>query len=250
MGYREELFTNYRTVQALPAKADLAKAERWGEAYDTYLRGWLPASHEARIADLACGNGYLLHFFLRRDYRNVQGVDISPEQLAVAKQICEHVQLQNGTDFLSSHPTAFDLITSLDLIEHLTKDELLQFLRAAYGALKPGGRLVLQTPNCASPFGVVQRYLDFTHEIGLTPNSLAWLLRLTGFAQFEAREQGPVVHGAKSFVRAVLWRLLRLSFITRDLIETGAAQSIYTRVFIVSVRKPEEDGPSGGNALR
>jgi 2-polyprenyl-3-methyl-5-hydroxy-6-metoxy-1,4-benzoquinol methylase len=238
MSYREELFANYRTVQALPAKPDLAGADHWGQAYDTYLRGWLPANAEARIADIACGNGYLLRFFLKRGYRHVQGVDISAEQLAVARQICEHVQLQNGTEFMLKHPATFDLITALDLIEHLTKDELLKFLRAAHGALRPGGRLVLQTPNCASPQGIAVRHADFTHEIGLTPNSLAWLLRLTGYENHEAREQGPVCRGLKSSVRWLLWRMLRLTFIARDLIESGSAQQVYTRVFVASATKP------------
>lgn len=240
MSYREELFANYRTVQALPAKPDLAKADHWGEAYDTYLRGWLPANRDARIVDIACGNGYLLRFLLQRGYHNVQGVDISAEQLAVAKQICEQVELLNGTEFLFKHPAAFDLITSLDLIEHLTKNELLQFLRAAFGALRPGGRLILQTPNCASPLGIAVRYSDFTHEIGLNPNSLAWLMRLTGFQDYEAREQGPVSRGLKSSVRWLLWRMLRVSFKARDLIETGAAQGVYTRVFIASATKPAQ----------
>jgi hypothetical protein len=48
MNYRQELFTNYRTVQALPARPDLEKADHWGQAYDTYLHGWLPSSREAR----------------------------------------------------------------------------------------------------------------------------------------------------------------------------------------------------------
>ena len=238
MNYRDELFASYRTVQALPTKPDLAKADHWGGPYDTYLRGWLPANREARIADIACGNGYLLRYFLQRGYRNVQGVDISAEQLAVAKQICEHVQLQKGDDFLRVNSNTFDLVTALDLIEHLTKDELLQFLRAAFGALRPGGRLVLQTPNCASPLGIAVRYSDFTHEIGLTPNSLAWLMRLTGFQDYSAREQGPVSRGLKSSVRWFLWRVLRLSFIARESIETGSARGVYTRVFIASATKP------------
>jgi SAM-dependent methyltransferase len=238
MNYREELFASYRTVQALPAKPDLAKADHWGEAYDTYLRGWMPEGPDGCIADIACGNGYLLRFFQKRGYRNVQGVDISEEQLAVAKQICERVQLQNGTDYLLQKPNSFDLITALDLVEHLTKDELLKFLRSAHGALRPGGRLILQTPNCASPQGIAVRYSDFTHEIGLNPNSLAWLMRLTGFQDYEAREQGPVSRGLKSTVRWGLWRMLRWAFIVRDLIESGSAQRVYTRVFVASATKP------------
>jgi hypothetical protein len=68
----------------------------------------------------------------------------------------------------------------------------LRFLAASFAALKPGGRLVLQTPNADSPFGVAMRYSDFTHEICFNPNALARLLALHGFGAIEVRELAPV----------------------------------------------------------
>jgi 2-polyprenyl-3-methyl-5-hydroxy-6-metoxy-1,4-benzoquinol methylase len=237
--YRQRIYSNYRTVQALPPKVDLVAADRWGRAYDTWLRGWLPTVKTASIVDVGCGGGLLLRFFQRHGYNNQMGVDLSTEQLAAARQVCANVHLEGATEFLTARPGAFDMVVSFDLIEHLRKDELLDFLGAAHDALRPGGRLILQTPNCASPFGIVQRYADFTHEVGLTPNSLTWLLRLSGFQTIEAREQGPVVHGLKSLIRFGLWKLVRLGFLLFDLIETGSAERVYTRVFVVSAVKPK-----------
>jgi 2-polyprenyl-3-methyl-5-hydroxy-6-metoxy-1,4-benzoquinol methylase len=89
----------------------------------------------------------------------------------------------------------FDLITGFDVIEHLHKPEVLRFLDAAFRALRPGGRLVLQTPNADSPWGTMHRYNDFTHEVCFNPNALSRLLKLAGFDQVEAREAGPVSFG-------------------------------------------------------
>ena len=49
-------------------------------------------------------------------------------------------------------------------------------------ALKPGGRAIMATPNMALVSGLVQRYTDFTHEVGFTERSLEQVLRVAGFS--------------------------------------------------------------------
>lgn len=239
--YRKRLYEKYATcVQDAGATFDAAAAERWGRAFDYYLRGWLPEEKNARIADLACGNGALLHFFKQRGYANLAGADLSPEQAALSRQVVPEVRQQDAAAFLKEHPGEFDLLTGFDLIEHLTKDEALAFLDACLAALKPGGRLVLQTPNAESPWGTQLRYADFTHENAFTPESLARVLKLCGFATVECREMGPVPWGysAASTVRYALWRLLRLHLMLWNRIETGGAGSgVFTRVFNLCARK-------------
>ena len=151
MNYRQKIYSRYRTLQGLQPSVDNKAADRWGQAYDTWLRRWMPQDRGAAIADLGCGSGVLLRYFQLRGYSNISGVDLSAEQLSAAKRFCENVYLDNATEFLKARPSKFDLIVSLDLIEHLRKDELVDFLAAAHDALQPHGRLILQTPNCASP---------------------------------------------------------------------------------------------------
>ena len=236
--YRKKIYSKYRTVQALPPKIDFGAADRWGQAYEVWLRGWLPEDKHSKILDVACGNGLLLRFFNRNGYDDLEGVDLSEEQLTAAKQICGNIHEKNAIEFLASRAGEYDLICSIDLVEHLYKDEFMDFLENAYGALKPGGRIILQTPNCGSPFGIVQRYSDFTHETGFTPQTLGGLLGLAGFQEVEAREQGPVIRGVKSLLRSLLWKIISAGFKVIDLVETGASKSIYTRVFVISAKKP------------
>jgi hypothetical protein len=61
----------------------------------------------------------------------------------------------------------------------------------------------LQTPNAESPVVGAVTYGDFTHEWFFTPASLADLLRLSGFEQYEARPSGPYVHGLTRWLK--LW---------------------------------------------
>jgi 2-polyprenyl-3-methyl-5-hydroxy-6-metoxy-1,4-benzoquinol methylase len=214
----------------------------WGKAFDYYFRGWLPKQNDAMIADLACGDGNLLYFFKRRGYTHTSGVDISPEQVQIAKQVNPGVVEADVIDFLETRPETFDLITGLDIIEHLQKDEILRFLDGCLTALKPGGRLILQTPNAESPWGNSIRYGDFTHEVCFSPDSLKSLMRLCGFHSIETREQGAIAWGY-SFacsIRYLIWQVIRLGLKVYNLAETGHSGSgVFTRVFVISGRKNE-----------
>ena len=117
----------------------------------------------------------------------------------------------------------------------------LAFLDGCCAALRPGGRLILQTPNAETPWGADIRYGDFTHEVCFRSNSLGRLMCLTGFVNIAGREQGPVPKGysTASTVRWILWRLIRLSLQFYNVVETGAPGSgVFTRVFLMSGVKP------------
>ena len=239
--YRNRIYEHYAfNFQDALTHFDLRAAFRWAKGYDYYLRNWLPANKAADIVDVACGGGKLLHFFKERDYTRVTGVDISPEQVKLARQVIPDVTEANAIDFLESHKGAFDLITGLDIVEHFNKEETLRFLDACNGALRSGGRLILQTPNAESPWGTHHRYNDFTHETGFNPNLLTRLLNICGFQAIEAREQGPVPWGysLKSTIRFVVWQCIRLILIVWNLAETGTVGSgVFTRVFVISAIK-------------
>ena len=155
------------------------------------------------------------------------------------------VREQNVLEFLEANRGAFDLITGLDIVEHFSKPEVLRFLDGCFSALKPGGRLILQTPNADSPWGTVHRYNDFTHEVCFNPNALNRLLALAGFTRIEARETGPVAFGysLKSSVRFMIWQTIRAGLKLWNLAETGGAGSgVFTRVFLISAIKTGRNG--------
>jgi len=181
-------------------------------------------------------------FFLKESgFDNFVGVDISPGQVSVAKQVTSNVFQENAIDYLGGQKGVFDLIVALDLIEHFTKDELLRFLDACIGALGPGGRVVYQTPNADSPFGLTHRYGDLTHEIGFNADLLTRLMKLAGLIEVETRELGPVPFGYSlvSTVRYPLWRCIRAAVRLWNIVETGHPGSgVYTRIILASGRKP------------
>src|SRR5688572_16458406 len=86
--YRDRIYGVYASrVQHVAKKFDPAAAERWGRTYSTYLKGWLPDTVDAEILDAACGGGRFLYFLQGQGYQRVTGVDLSGEQVALARQV-------------------------------------------------------------------------------------------------------------------------------------------------------------------
>jgi SAM-dependent methyltransferase len=238
--YRKKIYERYVSLLKTEVRDfDEAESIAWGVPYERYLRGWLPNHKEGFIIDIACGSGKLLHFFQRQGFKNIQGIDISPEQVAIARQFVDNVQEGDVLAFLGEYENHFDLITGIDIVEHLKKDEVCRFFEICHKALKKGGRLILQTPNADSPWSMSYRYGDFTHENCFNIASLSQLFNLYGFKGISGREAGPVVHGVFSFFRFIMWRVVWVILALWNMIETGDIRSgIYTRVFLISAIKP------------
>lgn len=206
--------------------------------YEYSLRGWLPEGKEAKILDLGCGEGRLLYYLTSaKGYTEVKGVDISESQIAIAESLNLDVHHGNVFDFLKQSQEKFDLIITLDLIEHFKKDEVIEFLDLCHQRIKKNGRIIIQTPNPESPFFGQIRYGDFTHELCMTPDILSRLMKNTGFNSIETRDSPPIPVGYSfiSTIRYLLWKPMHYIYCLIHLIETGSIGSgVFTRVFYQS----------------
>ena len=100
-----------------------------------------------RAADVGCGAGLLCEPLARLG-AEVVGIDAAPENVAAARLHAEGQGLAidyraGSIDMLGAEP--FDLVTSLEVIEHV--EDPAAFVRGLAAALKPGGLLILSTPN-------------------------------------------------------------------------------------------------------
>jgi SAM-dependent methyltransferase len=182
-----------------------------------------PQHLDAAVLDLGCGHGALIYVARRMGYRNISGVDGSPEQVAAAERLgIEGVRLGDARQALAEQTDgSLDAVVCFDLIEHFTKDELLELVDEIYRVLKRGGRWIIHTPNAESPFGNRMFFWDFTHELAFTRTSLAQLLFASGFREVNCYEDRPVPHGLKSAVRWFLWHGIRLGLRAYLAVETG-----------------------------
>jgi len=102
-------------------------------------------------------------------------------------------------DFVARRePASFGGIFAAQLVEHLPPRLLGEFLESCHGALRPGGRLVLETVNPRSLVALVEAfYRDLSHEKPLHPETLDFALRAAGFREVELRYSSPVPERAR-----------------------------------------------------
>ncbi len=167
----------------------LAGSERVQRNADSAWRQhgkYFPLDKAARILEIGPGFGAMLKLLRTKcGYRNVNAVDISPEVVDFCNQLVpQSTELTDDTIyFLEERAGKYDLILMFHVLEHVPKDTVVPFLTAAREALKPNGRLIVETPNSANPLtGPYHRYHDFTHTVGFSDQSLAFVLRTAGFS--------------------------------------------------------------------
>jgi len=189
-------------------KAAYTQMARFYRANYSHL---LPADRATPIAELGCGAGHFLYFLRQEGYTNVSAVDLSPEMVATCHKLgFDQVELGDVISFLERHPTGFGAIICNDLIEHIPRSQMIRFVESARAALT-AGVFVVKTINASSLFGAREVFIDFTHEVGFTPESLAQVLRLGGFVDVAVRP----LHTAPT-----TWRGHALRFVQKAVIET------------------------------
>jgi cyclopropane fatty-acyl-phospholipid synthase-like methyltransferase len=210
--YRGRIYHQYLSARSTMLAPSTVDSLRLREAdLRKLIRQYFPQDRGASILDLGCGHGALIHVARASGYRNIQGVDYSPEQIGAARRLGVHsVREGDLMETLRGLPEeSLDCIITFDVIEHFTKNELLAFVDEVSRVLRGGGTWIIHTPNGESPFCGRMLYGDFTHEIAFTRQSLPQLLLASGFRTVECRSDVLAVTGFKRLVRWVIWECIR-----------------------------------------
>ena len=222
--YRERLYSDYYSSQVnagKPGHLTLARTNLpWAKRLISRV---IPVERGIRLVDLGCGYGRLLFGLKSLGYTNCLGIDGSESQLEVGRQLgLEPLILSDIETFLrKTADQSFDVVTAIDVFEHLKRSELIETLDQILRILRPNGRLVLHVPNAEGIFGNRIRYDDLTHETAFTKTSLRQVLCACGFSAVECYEDEPIPHGFVSGARYILWQLCRSFFVFLHCVETG-----------------------------
>jgi 2-polyprenyl-3-methyl-5-hydroxy-6-metoxy-1,4-benzoquinol methylase len=101
-----------------------------------------------RVLEVGCSSGYLARP-LRERGNTIVGVELDPQAAREAEQWCERVIVGDvESAALPLEPASFDVVLCGDVVEHL-RDPVTVLARLR-PLLRPGGALVLSTPNIAN----------------------------------------------------------------------------------------------------
>ena len=121
------------------------RSELWGEHRGRYRFAAHLVRPGARVLDVACGAGFGLEM-LRAAGAYPLGVDLQPAALAEARRAAPGAALIRGDGMRLPLPDqTVDLVVSFETIEHVSDAAAL--LAELRRVLRPGGCLVLSTPN-------------------------------------------------------------------------------------------------------
>jgi SAM-dependent methyltransferase len=155
------------------------------------LREYLPyvaflkeEPHRGSVVDIGCGRGEWLEI-LREEGIDAIGVDLNERQAQAAKDLGLHVVIADALGWMGQQQDrSVSLLSAMHIIEHMTFEQVVDFLKEAARILKPGAALLIETPNPESLIvGGYKFWLDPTHVRPYPPELLSQLLASFSFGQ-------------------------------------------------------------------
>lgn len=133
------------------------------------------------VLDIGCGRGIFLQLLREAGIEGL-GIDQSDESVAVCQEKGFAVHSGNAHDYLRSCSNQFGGIFCSHVIEHMGYDDALLLLELCNRVLRPGGVLLLVTPN-PEDLAIISEifWLDPTHVRPYPRLLLESMLQANGF---------------------------------------------------------------------
>lgn len=141
---------------------------------------------DCRVIDLGCGRGEWLELMVEEEFE-AQGVDLDESMLAISNAAGLSVVKSDIIEYLQKiQDNSVEIVSGFHIIEHISSDSLQILVKEAFRVLKPGGLLILETPNPENLLvSTTEFYLDPTHNKPIPPKLLYFLAEYNGFARIK-----------------------------------------------------------------
>jgi O-antigen chain-terminating methyltransferase len=156
------------------------RLERWVDIVDRLPDRGTP------ILDVGCGRGEWLSLLSRHGIK-AYGLDLNARFVAQCSDAGLEAVVANAFTYLEALPeNSIGAVTAFHFVEHFTVPEVMHFLRLCFRAIRPGGAILLETPNPSNlRVAAFSFYLDPTHKRPIHPEFLKFAVERTGFGAIE-----------------------------------------------------------------
>lgn len=143
----------------------------------------IPQDRNANILVISCGPGYFVDMLNRNGYQHVLGIDSFKDKVELARNRQLNCQVADAFGHLEGvDDNTYDAVVCEQELNHLTKDEMIEFLKLVLAKIKPGGKLVSHSLNGANPItGAEALAQNFDHYNTFTEYTLKQVLEYSGF---------------------------------------------------------------------
>jgi len=158
--------------------------ERLSDYLSVYFREYF-SSPNISVLDVGCGVGLYMEAIKNMGIEDVEGIEIDKSCFLVCEK--KGLRVINGNILnveALNIKKKFDIVVSFDVIEHLQIEDVPLYIKNCLDLLKEDGRLIIRTPSMNNPFSLPIRYIDITHRIGFTDDSLRQLMDEFGKKKF------------------------------------------------------------------
>jgi 2-polyprenyl-6-hydroxyphenyl methylase / 3-demethylubiquinone-9 3-methyltransferase len=123
------------------------------------------------VLDVGCGGGILAEAMARRGGR-VTGIDLARKPLDIARHHAQgqaldlHYASSNAEDWALSHAAQYDLVTCMEMLEHVPRPP--EVVAACAAMVKPGGWVFFSTIN-RNPLSYLTAIVGVEHVLRILP---------------------------------------------------------------------------------
>ncbi|MBX7206356.1 MAG: class I SAM-dependent methyltransferase, partial [Bacteroidia bacterium] len=159
MNYKEKLYSAY--VKSGQARLSDFYWQKKDPYVEYVISNCITSKKDALIVDLGCGYGKYIYRLKTKGYTNIKGVDLAVEQVEAAHKAGIH-EIEQGEllTFLRKQPNGIDVVLLMDIIEHLSLQEIFDLIDEVKKKLSETGKIILHVPNAEGIFGMRIRFGD------------------------------------------------------------------------------------------